>query len=236
MTNRSNPIRAGGLTQGVIRALVVSIASLLSAGLSLQAQLTIQLPDLVLQPDLANQDFTFSVHNTSGSDVLLTGVQLQLYTADGGPGVGGSIVGPAIQQVSVIAPGTLFTGNNNGDLPTPPTPGAYPGGQLFFRKTSTSAGTVTIAAGASAILATIQFSTVGVSPGTYTWTASDPTPTGPYTFNGPSFFTDTSLGGVLNPTLIDGTLTVVPEPQQYALAVGLGLLAAAFGRRWLGFA
>ena len=224
MTNRSNPIRAGGLTQGVIRALVVSIA-FLSAGLSLQAQLTIQLPDLVLQPDSANQDFTFSVQNTSVSDVFVTGVQLELIVADGGPGVGGSIIGPAIQEVSVTASGTLFSGNNTGDRGH----GAYPGNEVFQRLTSTSSGTVTISAEASPTLATITFDTTGVAPGEYQWSAASSP-------NGPSFFTDTSTGGVLNPTLIDGTLTVVPEPQQYALAVSLGLLVAAFGRRWLGFA
>jgi hypothetical protein len=214
------------LTPGVIRVLVLTIASLLSAGLSLQAQLTIQLPNLDLQPNLANQDFTFLVQNISGLDVLLTGVQLELIVADGGPGVGGSIVGPAIQQVSVTTPGTLLFGSNN---TTDRGHGAYPGNEVFQRLTSTSSGTVTISAGSSPTLATITFDTTGVAPGEYSWSAA----TSP---NGPSFFTDMSSGGVLNPTLIDGTLTVVPEPQQYALAVGLGLLAAAFGRRWLGFA
>ena len=125
--------------------------------------------------------------------------------------------------MSVVTPGTLLFGsNNNGDLGAGDLSGGL--GQIFLRYTSTSSGTVTLGAG-TFDLATVTFDTTGIGAGVYSWSAA----TSP---NGVSYFTDTSLGGVLNPTLFGGTLTVVPEPVNVALSIFGGLAVLAGALRW----
>jgi hypothetical protein len=190
------------------------LLALFVAGLASRAGLILDLPDLTLEPNQANQSFTISVQN-DGVSILLTGVQLDLIV---GNGVSGA---PAFQAVSLIAPSLLFTANNTGDGGAGNFVG-FP--QLFQRKTSTSSGTVTLANG-TFDLATVTFDTTGIGPGVYSWSAE-------HSPNGASFFTDTSLGGVVNPAFFDGTLTVVPEPVNVALPVFGGMVALAGGYRW----
>jgi len=208
------------ILRGLPRLWLASFVAYLGAGLVARAALIIDLPDLTLQPNQPNQTFTFSVQNDGGS-VFLTGVQLDLIVGNGDVVIGGSGGAPAFQSVSLLAPGSLFSGNNNGDL------GAGNFGslqQLFQRSTSTSSGSVTLNAG-TFNLATVTFDTTGIGPGDYSWSAA----TSP---NGISFFTDTSPGGVLGATLFDGTLSVVPEPVNVALTIFGSLVALNGGLRW----
>ena len=200
---------------------LAGLLALFVASLGARAALILDLPDLTLQPNQANQIFTISIQN-SGASALLTGVQLELIIGNGDVAVGGSGVGPAFQAVSLLASGSLFAANNTGDRGA----GNFGGlRQVFQRTTSTSSGTVTLSPG-TFDLATVTFDTTGIGPGVYTWSAA----TSP---NGVSFFTDTSSGGVVHPTLFDGLLTVVPEPVNVALPVFGGLAVLTGGwRRW----
>jgi hypothetical protein len=207
------------------RIWLAGVLTLFVAGSATRAGLILDLPDLTLQPNQANQTFTISVQNT-GAGVQLTGVQLLLLIGNGDVAIGGSGGGPAFQAVSLLAPGSLFAANNTGDRGAGNFAADYPPNgltQLFQRTTSTSSGTVTLDTG-TFDLATVTFNTTGIGPGDYSWAAN--------WLSQVSFFTDTSQGGVVNPTLIGGMLTVVPEPVNVALPVFGGLVALAGGYRW----
>ena len=211
----------------LLRLWRASLLALFGAGLAAHAALILDLPDLTLQPNQANQVFTFSVQN-DGASVLLTGVQLELIVGDGDVAIGGSGGAPAFQAVSLLAAGSLFAANNTGDRGAGNFAADFPPDglrQLFQRLTSTSSGTVTLNPG-TFDLATVTFDTTGIAPGVYSWSAAGST-------NGASFFTDTSPGGVVNPMLFDGTLTVVPEPINVALLIFGGFAVLTGGlRRW----
>lgn len=182
----------------------------------------LDLPDLVLLPDQADQSFVIHVHNP-GLPLALTGVQLELATAGGGPAAGGTL-GPAIQGGSLVAVGLLFAGNNSGDegagilLP-----------QVFERVTETASGTVTLPTlaldGPGVGLATVVFDTRGVPAGEYTWTASS----GP---NGSTIFVGEGTDPTIAATFFGGTLTVVPEVAEMSVLGGLALAGFAGWRRF----
>jgi hypothetical protein len=208
------------------RLWLASLLVLFGAGLATRAALILDLPDLTLQPNQPNQIFTISVQN-DGSSATLTGVQLQLIVGNGDVAIGGSGGAPAFQAVSLLAPGSLFAGNNTGDGGAGNFATDFPPNglkQLFQRLTSTSSGTVALGTG-TFDLATVTFDTTGIGPGNYSWAATSQF--------GASFFTDTSPGGVVTPTLAGGTLTVVPEPVNVALSIFGGLAVLTGGwRRW----
>lgn len=203
----------------------LSLLAFFGAGLGARAAVIIDLPELTLLPNQANQVFTISVQN-DGASVFLTGVQLELILGDGDIVIGGSGGAPAFEEVSLLAAGSLFAGNNTGDRGAGNFAAAFPPDglqQMFQRLTSTASGTVTLGIG-TFDLATVIFDTTGIDPGDYSWSAA----TAP---NGISYFTDTV--GQLFPTLHDGTLTVAPEPVNVALAIFGGLAALVGGvRRW----
>jgi hypothetical protein len=179
----------------------------------------LDLPDLLLQPNKPNQTFDLYAENQS-SDFLLTGLRIELMVGDGGPEAGGSISGPAISDVSVTSPGTLFAPSNIGERGVG---SIVP--QLFERSTLTPSGTVTLLGGTSTKIATMTFDTTGFGFGTSVGYTLD-------TLNGPTVFHTPS--GDFQPQLFDGTLTVIPEPSHYAAAAaGACLVWAALRRRKL---
>lgn len=191
---------------------VAGLAAGLGIAGSAQADLVIDLPELSLAYNQPNQTFSLSAQNTGGSAVSLSGLQLELQVADGGPAAGGTLLGPSITEVRLTAPGTLF-----GEVPNT---GEAGGGallpQIFQRYTSTASGTLSMPTGPS-VIATITFDTSGVPPGDYTFAATS--------LNGPSFFTD--AGGPISATLLLGNLTVVPEVGSSAMVTGLALAVTA---------
>jgi hypothetical protein len=196
--------------------------SVLGAGSPLQAQLILELPDLALQPNRGGQSFTLSLENR-GPLVEVIGAQLDFMVGSppfGSPGA------PAIAGGGLTAPGLLFGPNNNGEGGVG---NEYEEGfffpQLFQVKTGTEAasGALTIGVG-TFDLVTLEFDTTGVAPGVYSWTARDNP-------NGPSFFVlDNPDAELLIPILVDGTLTVIPEPHPWAVLAGSGLLSLALWR------
>jgi hypothetical protein len=169
--------------------------------------LTIQFSDLSLQPNTANQSFDLFVQN-SGAPFAVTGILTETQVADG-------FSGPVISGVDILT-GTIFQSNNNG---------AAGGGaitpHIFERSTLTSSGTVNIPSGTSKY-ATITFDTTGISSGSF--------PYSPDTDNGPTLYHTMSGDQLL--TLTGGTLTIVPEPAEYAAVAGIGcLLLGVWTRR-----
>ncbi len=182
--------------------------------------LTIDLPELNLNPNEANQSFDITIAN-GGAALAVTGIGFNIQVADGGPSIPapntGTIDGPEITAVDVFT-GTAFASNNNG----PGGTGGIVGGQFFERTTLTSSGTVEIPSGTSKI-ATVTFDTTGFFNGTFDLTMN--------TLNGPTKFTTT--GGDEIPTLLNGSLTIVPEPGTTALWASLGLAGLVAARRRL---
>ena len=122
--------------------------------------------------------------------------------------MGGGVAGPIITKVDLVAPGTIFGSSNVGqaNFPAPfNTPGRNP-----YQFTST--GTLSQGVPANGILAFVTLDTTGIPLGTYPLALSNED-------LGPS-----DNGYLTIPlTLIDGTVTVVPEPA----SIAMGLMGAA---------
>ena len=103
-----------------------------------------------LQPNTPGQRVQIFV--TGG--LAVQGMNFNAQIADGGPELGGSIDGPDITGVDVLA-GTIFANNNTGQQ----NPGSF--SQLGIRYTTTNTGTVN----ASGLLGTITIDTTGFSSG-----------------------------------------------------------------------
>ncbi|REK05965.1 MAG: PEP-CTERM sorting domain-containing protein [Planctomycetota bacterium] len=114
---------------------------------------------------------------------------------------------PVMTLVDVIGPGTIFFGNNTGQGDFGP-PFIAPG-LVVVATTTTASGTVD----PNGILAFVEFDTTGVAPGVYPFSLTSP-------LFGPSDF---AAAPGSDAVLIDGTLTVVPEPA----SIVMGLFAAA---------
>ena len=177
--------------------------------------LTIDILELNLQPNLAGQSFDIHVDNSAGSPFAVNGFALNIQIADGGPDVGGSIDGPVFTSVDILS-GTAFDSNNNGQAGG----GVFTGGQVAEAFTATSgASTVDIPSGQSKV-ATVTVSTEGFFAGVFTMTVAN-------SLNGSSKFETTGTPSTEIPVLIDGSITIVPEPAEYALALAacMGLFA-----------
>lgn len=162
--------------------------------------------------------FGLDLLNT-GADLEVTGISFNLQVADTGPDLAGAVDGPEITGVDLWT-GTPFQDNNNGMSGT----GAFAGGQLWNTGTLTSSGTTTLPTGGS-LAATLSFDATGFDSGVFDITLD--------TLNEGIIYTTT--GADIDVVVTDGTLTIVPEPQEYALMVGagLGLLVLARRKGWL---
>jgi hypothetical protein len=138
----------------------------------------------------------------------VNGIGVYLQTASGGP---------SITAVDVLT-GTIFGSVSNNGQDGPGT-GNNGSPNFFYQETSTGAGTVNIVNGTTKF-ASATFDSIGVAPGQYTYTLD--------TTFGSTFYTTTSQD--LGPTLISGTLTIVPEPQATALIAGALCLVGALVR------
>jgi len=180
-------------------------------------QLTLNIGSFNLQPNTSGQVVEIDI--TSPGGINVSGLTLQLQVGDGGPELGGT-AGPRITAVDILT-GTAFQGNNTGQIDVGNNLANNPQAVIF--NTSTSSGTVPLDAGPNHPIAFVTLSTVGLtSPNSWVFHGDvfgDPT----------KYFA--SGGASIVPTIIDGQLTVVPEPRG-PIAVG-ALLAIGCCCRWL---
>lgn len=187
---------------------VLTLAAALSYGWSTHAQnFVINLPDLILEQDTSEQGFDIFVQNNEAAPVGVDGIFLNIEVA-------GAAVG-AVSDVDLFTV-TPFELDNTG-------PGGSGFNGSYFERSTTSSAPVDVPNGSPQKIATVIFDTTGIAPGTYNYTLN--------ALGGafPTFFT--SPGGDINPTLGDGTLTVVPEPGTTAVFAGLLCLGAGAAYR-----
>ena len=178
----------------------VAVAALLAGSLlACQGQLIINVGNTDLLPNTSGQVVNLFVQNTGVSAIDVAGLSINIQVADSGPPPGlGSISGPHITGVDILT-GTVFQSNNSGQADA----GSVP--QFANWTTSTSSGTVSLGAGTTTKLTTVTLDTTGFSsPATWAFNLGN-------TINGQTKYFD-SVGNDILPTIIDGTISVVPEP------------------------
>ena len=136
----------------------------------------------------------------TGGDAV-EGLNFRLVVADGFPDLTGSTIdGPNITSVDIIGTGTVFsntltdTNNNTGqqDANVP---------QAWDASTTTASGTVS----AEGVLARVILDTTGFTSGTWALVLDNPE------------LTETNFAGI-SATLVNGSITIIPEPTSLALA------------------
>ncbi len=192
------------------------MGGLVVACATLQAQIVITVPDATLARDTADQSVAITIEN-DGSSIQLLGLDLNVQVADGGPGAGGTVAGPAITSVDILSPGLLFASNNNGLSGAGSiVPQVYEIGTL-----TRSGTTLTLPPGAS-LVARATFDTTGFTTPAenWSWTLN--------TVNGPTQVIDPN-GNPIPVTLSDGHLTLAAAPETWCYAVVAALGGLSFG-------
>jgi hypothetical protein len=188
--------------------------ALMIMGASASAALLIDFGDQTLLPNTPGQSVAITISN-DGAPVPLGAFELFIQVADGGPEwAAGSIPGPRIEAVNLLT-GTPFESNNLG--------GQFGSlDNLPQRQFWGVVGSPTLPTGSDQLLATVTFDTTGFDAGTWdVFLTGSPLPT----------------SRLLNPqsdpyavTIMNGTLTVVPEPSATATAIGCLLLSGLLAR------
>lgn len=198
-----------------------TIGLLALTALTVRAQLVFDLPEVELMPNAADQTVLLTYMN-HGSPVAVAGVEASVQVADGGPGAGGTIVGPVIQGVDVVS-GTIWEGAGlivTEDITEP---------QLVSVSGDLNSGTVSIPTGSGIAFLSVRFDTTGFFPGDGPW---DLKLFG--TLNGDSQYLDEFGGLVTFDPSSNGQLRIVrivPEPASYAAMVACALLGWVLVRR-----
>jgi hypothetical protein len=184
-------------------------AALLVAATAARADLVVQLGNYQLQPGQAGQIVPIFVAAQGGEAVA--GTEFRVQEGDGGTDLGGSDVAPSMVG-DIIGPGTIFELNNSGVNDS-----SFP--MLVALGTTTSSGFNILSAGDN-LWGTLTFDTTGLTSGSW-----------------PLIMTGTIFGDSgLNPfqvgdglTILNGTVTIVPEPSSVVLGMfavaGLGAVA-----------
>jgi hypothetical protein len=179
-----------------MRPFIMIAAGLLLFGAAVaQAQNlpTIEVGNDLLQPDTPNQVITIDV--TGGVPVQALDINIQV--ADGGPAAGGMIVGPGftadILSGTIFAPNYANYVNHNSDL--------HDGNQYMWYSLTTDSGTVET----NGLLVTLTFDTTGFTSGSWPLIMSG-------TIHGNTNF------GSIGASIINGSISIVPEPPSAALA------------------
>lgn len=170
----------------------------------------------LLQPNTPDQVIQFEIENTS-DPVDVAALNLDIQIADGGPSVGGLVVGPHITAVDLITD-TPFASNHEPPIEV----GAGP--QWAFWSILTAFDTVTIPAGSST-LATLTVDTTGLqSPG-----ASWPLFLS-QTLNGDTQLFDPNAD-VVEMRIESGSIRWIPVPDAGPFPAALWLTLVAWGTR-----
>jgi len=177
------------------------------------AGLFLDVGNITLSPNQADQQRVFQVQNTGGAPVETLGIQFNIQIADGSA----IILTPTITHVDILT-GTIFQDDNTsqgGRMDTVRRWEVYTLENGSPPKPSVPTGFSTVA--------TVTFDTTGFSAGSWGLSFSVP--------SGSTAYFDAS-GNPLAMTLYDGTLTVVPEPVNVALSIFGGLAVLTGGLRF----
>lgn len=222
------------------RALTAMVALL--AAHTISAQIVLEFGDPVTLAPISS--FEFEPHemrmigivaDNTGDSARLSGYTLELGIGGGGVELGG-VAGPTFTAADLVT-GTVFA-TDHGTPTVNGGPNPFPGrGNVpqylgLSLTTSSSAispetlGAVDLAPGRT-LLGLVTVSASGFST-PQTWDLQ---------FIGPgsATFLNDAYNNILTPELQNGTITVVPEPGAYALAVGLALVGLTLWRRGIRF-
>ena len=171
-----------------------------------------------LQANQSGQVVDLFVENTNPTALTsLGGLNFALQIGDG-------TSGPVIEGINLGAGSSVFAGGTQTDQ----------GSDSWHAFFGIDVGTpVSLPASSSTLLARVTFSTVGLSASSQSWALSlnnvggnDPV------LNATHYVTEPGNNSRTLDSIVNGTLTVVPEPAAYATAMGLLALGLAFCRRF----
>lgn len=193
----------------MIRKMLMSMALVACSALTALAAPTITVGDHALLPNTPGQVIPIlasgigPADNTAGIDLFLV--------------LGGGTTGPIVTGLDMIGAGTIFNGNNNGQSGFGPP--YDPPSRELVGLVSTVSGSVD----PNGVLAYLTVDTTGLTAGSFSLSLTSDV-------LGHSVLYST---GGAQTVLIDGTLSVVPEPSSIALGAlaACGLAAVAIRRR-----
>lgn len=201
-----------------LRAVPAALLTAACAAMSAPAAIIVNIGSHALQPGQADQTLILSVENTGDDPVAVDALNFFALVGGGGPALGGDPV-PAITGVDLHT-GTAFDGNFTPEVDQGSADGVA---QWFI---TTASGAVNLAPGLTR-LAELTVDTTGFLAGD-----------GPWALRLAANILGTDVGtgfvrlGVDVPVqTVDGLITLVPEPGEVALAMGLGLAGFALWRR-----
>jgi hypothetical protein len=179
--------------------------------------LILDLGNIVLQPEQGNQQVDLIIQNTDSNPLdNIFGLNFALQIADGASG-------PQVNGVSLYFGNSIFSSYSANQIDQGSTT------RSVFYGIDAGGTPVSLPAQSSTLLARLTFDTTGVSgpSGPYAIAASDVGP----------IHSSTSyvlIGGSTRPidTLLNGTITIVPEPTSSTLMASLASLVVAGFIRW----
>ena len=186
-----------------------------------RADLVINVGNIRLQPNMDNQQVLIYVTTSTAQSVQA--VQLQVQIGNGGTAYGDAGPEPSIDSLDLLGnSNAIFFPDNNGQSPSDPSTGVIGvSGQIAARSTITSpTGAPSVLA--NGLLATLKISTLGCYTPEQSWPLSLTSTSSITMLDG-----DTAFGELI-PTIINGSITIAPEP---ASALLLGAGAALLLRR-----
>jgi len=196
----------------MIRMMLMAVALVACSAIAASAAPTITAGYHQLLPNTPGQVISILASGEGAADAL-QGVDLFLV-------VGGGTDGPIVTGLDLIGAGTIFAGNNTGqqDFGAP----YIPPSREVVGITTTTSGTVS----PNGVLAYLTLDTTGLTSGDFTLSLTSEV-------IGPSVLYPS---GGASTILVNGTLSVVPEPGSIVLGMfgAIGIAAIAIRRRRIG--
>lgn len=181
--------------------------------------LTIDLGTTQLLPNTAGQQVQFFIRNDGDTAFNAQGATLNFEVDNGDTGVNPA---PIITGLD-IKTGTLWAGAAASGQTVDVNNDEFASATIVDLFTG---GIVLPSGGASFSIGTVTFDTSGLTSGSWDFRMGNFVSSG-----SPSLYVEFGSGTDFFPNITNGTLTVVPEPHEYALIASLGLLGWAVVRK-----